>query len=1106
MSTNKTLSLKVSLLATALLATSAFAVDIADQPISTASTIKPNLMFILDDSGSMGWNFMPDSANSGSRCGRNFHFNTISYNPSTRYDPPNNAMADPFPNQVFTTAENDGFNTAGANTNLTNSRYYIYNSADGVPPAPSNACKPDGSYIEVTVGAASCVVANGRTCPTGADERVNYANWYSYYRTRMLMMKSGIATAFSTLDDKYRVGFSTLWGNGGGNLNFVPISDFDGTQKNAWFNKLYGVTSNNGTPLHTALNRAGQYYSGASPYGASPDPVQYSCQKNFAILSTDGYWNAQSVWPGHQDKTIPGAMPIRQGDTGYDSANTGLVEGANFPRPYYEGADNASLADLAMKYWVTDLRTAGAKSPNNVQTSGSDPAYWQHMNTITIGLGLNGTLVYPDALAQITAGTANWPVAVAGAPTTIDDLWHAAVNGRGNYYKATDPTSLRNGLTGALRAITDSISFPVGPTLSVNDLSIATTGDFTQYETSYKGMNWSGDVKKFNLSRTTGTKSGAAVWSASKQIDLQYPNGGTQWQNRKIVTKKADGTTARFEYGELDPAQQTALCFKATAAGACVAGDTKLVDFLRGDSTYEGDFGVAGKYFRNRKDIAEVAYYKRNLIGDVVDSNTVYIAEEDKNYTNSNDHDFSVYRDATKSRAKTVYVGSNNGMLHAFNASTGDELWAYVPSFLIRNELDSSLPVPRENGLRALSYQDNGDPSFVHHYYVNGPLETGAVNFNHVGSDAQGATGDWHTIVVGGLGKGGKGYFAVDVTAQTTDPIGKILWEFPRPADVASVNRMGYSFGKPLIVKSRAYGWVVLLPSGYNNVDGKGYLFVLNARTGALLNTMVTDTAAPGMAHISGLITANNAYVEQVYAGDLNGSIWRFDLNVPALADPVSKIFESSPLTPIATPVTIGIDGNTGHRWIFAGTGQYLNENDRANTDLQYLIGVRDGTDDAPGAATSATLNTLTLIGSLLTGTGAEPAVGWKFKLEGACSGSTAGGSERSQTKPLADLRTVVFITQISGDDPCAPGGCGNGYGMDYATGKTRLKTSAGGLLANVHSPSGYSGAYYVNTDSSTGATGVVFQQKDGNSARFGLDSTGNTSSTRHVGWREVLE
>jgi type IV pilus assembly protein PilY1 len=1123
---NPLLSLKIGLLATALMASSAIAVDIDDQPITTASTIKPNLMFILDDSGSMSWKFMPDAAYTTNNCSKNSWFNFVYYNPNIKYDLPKDYLGASFPAQVFTSAERNGFNTADSNDNLSTSfdtrdhvpwfgydldagaaqpaYYYMYNNATGTPPDPTNTCKDNGSYVKVVVSATSCDSSYGRTCPSGADERVNFANWYSYYSTRMLMMKSGIATAFSAIDDKYRVGFSSLQGS----LNFVPVSDFDGTQKNAWYNKLYGVFPNGGTPLHIALDRAGQYFSGATPYGASPDPMQYSCQKNFSILSTDGYWNAQT-FPGNWDRTVPAAMPIRQGDTEYYPANTGLVQGANFPRPYYEGptVNSSLLADVAMKYWVTDLRTVGAKAPNNVQTSSSDPAYWQHMNTITVGLGVNGALVFPDALAQITAGTANWPNTTPGNLTTIDDLWHTAVNGRGNYYKATDPTSLRNGLSGALRAITDSLNFAVGPTVSTNDLGASSINDFTQYLTSYKGLNWSGNVEKYNTDRNTGLRTGAALWSASKQIDLQYPNGGAQWINRKIVTKIANGTTVRFEYGNLDAAQQTALCFKATAAGACVGGDTKVVDFLRGDSTYEGDYGVAGKYFRNRKDIAEVLYYKRNLIGDIVDSSPVYIAAEDKSYSDTNDHDFAAYKNSTLSRAKTVYVGANDGMLHAINASTGDELWAYVPSFLIRNELDTSLPTPRENGLRALSYQDNGDPSFAHHFYVNGSMDTGAVNFNHVGSDVQGVAGDWHTILAGGLGKGGKGYFAIDVTAQTTDPIGKILWEFPRATDAVSISRMGYSFGKPLIVKTKAYGWVVILPSGYNNTDGQGYLFVLNAMTGALLQTLSTGAAAPGMAHINGLITANNAYVEQVYAGDLNGNIWRFDLEVPAL--PVRKIFTSSAITPITSEVEIAVDGNTGHRWIFASTGQYLNTNDRANTNSQYLVAVRDGTGEDPGGAvTSSTMADLTVVGSTLTGV-AEPAVGWKFKLEGACTGSAAGGSERGQGRPFADLRTVAFVTQIPGDDPCAPGGCGNAYGLEYSTGKSTLQSASGGLLANVHSSSGFSGGHLIHTDksaTSAGDTRFVFTTKTGENISFDVKSPTNTSSTRHVGWREVLE
>lgn len=1126
------------LLLAAITTQQASAVDIEDQPIQSASIIKPNLMFILDDSGSMGWNWMPDGATSTSNCRKNFWYNTIYYNPSIKYDPPKNALAASFPDQSFTSAETDGFNPSGSNINLSNSfsaagesgtaaYYYMYDNATGTPPAPTTACKSSSNYVKITVSSTSCNTSYGRTCPAGADERVNFANWYSYYRTRLLMMKSGVATAFSSIGDKYRVGFSSLWGNdidnNGPALNFIPISDFDGTQKNAWYSRLYDVRASSGTPLHTALDRVGQYYSGATPFGASPDPVQYSCQKNFAILSTDGYWNSQSVFPGNWDRTVPASMPIKQGESVYSSTNTGLVEGANFPRPYYEGptVDTSSLADVAMKYWVSDLRTAGANAPNDVATSTSDPAYWQHMNTITIGLGVDGTLAYPTALADIISGVANWPNAVADSATAIDDLWHAAVNGRGNYYRATDPTSLSTGLSGALRAITDASFFGVGPSVSTNNLGISDYTDFTQYFSSYKIIDWSGDVQKFNVDRATGVKTGAALWSASTRLDAQYPYGGSQWQTRKIVTKKPNGVTVDFTYANLDATtdldtataglqtQQSALCYKATPTGACVVNDTKVVDYLRGDSTYEGDYGVTGKFFRNRKNIAETTYYKRNLLGGIVDFAPVYVAADYREYLDSTDHDYSAYLAMTRSRAKTVYVGANDGMVHALDAANGNELWAYIPSFLIRNENDTAIPA-RENGLRALSYQDNGDPSFSHHFYVNGQSEVGAVNFNHVGTNVQGATGDWHTILVGGLGKGGKGYFAIDVTTQATDPTTKILWEFPNAASPVT-GQMGYSFGRPIIAKTAQYGWVVMLPSGYNNVDGKGYVFVLNAKTGALLETLDTGVAAPGLAYIAPYLPSySNAYVEQVYGGDLNGNLWRFDFGATPLSPRVSKIFTSSSATPITTEPTIAIDGNTGNRWLFLGTGQYLNAADRATTGTQYLVALRDGSESAPAAATpAATLASLTVVSNVLTGV-AEPAVGWKVALNAGCATGTGGSQRVATAKPQADLRTVLFSTMIPGDDPCSPGACGYLYGLEYSTGKTRLNNN-GVPQESVYSSTGIASANFMRTGKmatapSMGGPVVQILTGDGQVINIGVDTSNITSGTRHVGWRELLD
>ena len=1176
--------LSATSLANAVCVPTATTACLSNQPIMSTSVVKPNLMFILDNSGSMDWDYMPDTATSTGAKRRNFQYNTVYYNPNFNYTAARPLYPDNVTgaivtaaSQSFTSAQCDpyvnaanavgcaNYGTTTVNLSTSFKAYsgdtakpayyckYVGGSTSGVAP-----CNSVG-YQRVNISATSCVVSGDVTsCPTGADERENFANWFSYFRTRILMMKSGMASAFAPLDDSMRVGFYTInnptagVANNGAARNILDFSGgATGTPKGDWYAALFRMRPANSTPLQQAVDRVGRYYSGLSATGLSGDPIQYSCQKNFTILSTDGGWNGPNTGRGNWDRTVPASMPTREG-VAYNPAETGLTEGMQFPKPYYEGASASSdtLADIAMYYWVRDLRTTGSVATNDVFTSDSDPAYWQHMNLFTIGLGVAGTLTPPgngsiaDWCALHTPTTLptecmgytgpwkNWPATPNGGdtdttdvPAKFDDLWHAAVNGRGKYYSATDPASLSTGLASALKAIVDTPAYG-GPAASTNDFKAPDQNDFTTYVTSYRVINWSGDVKKYNVDKTTGVKTGAALWSAEKQLDSKVNPGltssvdPTAYTTRNIVTRTEAGVPVEFTYATISPTQQTALCYKATpGTGPCVAGDSSVVDYLRGQALYEGDYGVGSSRFRKRHDTTETAYYKRSLLGDIVNSDAAYVAAEQFIYQ---DTGYAAFKASTKGltgRKPTLYVGANDGMLHAFDGATGNELWAYIPSFVIPSATDED---GKEKGLRALSYQYSGAPAYKHHYYVDGPLEVGAVDFNVTGSanpiTAPSVTNpnpeDWRTILVGGLGKGGKGYFALDVTTPATNlsqAKGKVMWEFPSASDpshapVISEGLMGYSFGKPIIAKTKSYGWVVILPSGYNNSDSYGYLFVLNAKTGALLEKLKTPSQAPGMAHVTFLGRARNKIVEQAYAGDLDGNLWRFEFNGTTFSEPrVKKIFASSTNTPIATPANVSIDVNTGVRWVFFGTGQYLDEADRnvPGGYQQYIVALRDGTSALPGLSAPVNFPALTnLTLTDITNTGVPGVTtGWKLALPEA--------GERNALAPVADVNTVVFstLTPIV-DNPCIPDLNGRAYILDFSTGRSRYLNNAGERLAFFPSPSGIANVALVQGGKGPGTSGpirLVISSKDGTSVSHSTDPSGIFSSTRRVTWRELL-
>ena len=328
---------------------------------------------------------------------------------------------------------------------------------------------------------------------TYSQEMTNYANWWGYYRMRMLQMKTAAGQAFRAgLDDKVRMGFVTINPGhpvgivGGPGLTtyvsanrFLPLRLFDSGHKSAWYAKFYAQQPSGGTPLREALSRVGRHFAGKTDRinegmgfasdslneQGNPDAMTKSCQRNVALLTTDGYWT--SVNSAFDSNANTG---WKLGTTRMDDQDE-TQAGATVARPFYDGpgAPNSgaansvgTLADVAYYYYINDLRppvmVSGADIwTDNVPTFGTDTATHQHMTTFTLGLGLEGVLEFqanynasptpPGDYADIIAGTKNWPVppAAGNNEKALDDLWHAAVNGRGKFFSARVPGQVQAG-------------------------------------------------------------------------------------------------------------------------------------------------------------------------------------------------------------------------------------------------------------------------------------------------------------------------------------------------------------------------------------------------------------------------------------------------------------------------------------------------------------------------------------------------------------------------------------------------------------------------------------------------------------------------------------
>lgn len=976
------------------------------------------------------------------------------------------------------------------------------------------------------------------------QEMTNYANWFAYYRTRVLTAKTTTAIAFANVDKTYRAGLHTM------NLRlpaadptmaeWLDIADFTPANRLAWYNKLFSIAIVAGlqTPTLDAMIRIGEVVKDGAgtvpglPTHSDPFPTNpatgtpVTCTNNYHVLFTDGETN-QATLPtvaGEVDgaampaRVLNGTLPPDPGASRPERTLATLTAGANWPNPYKDVASPTanSLADVSLYYWMQDLRpTLENNVPASDGRSGKDldwkrnPAWWQHVSFSALSYGSDGLLDSKDASGivdvasrtdQIAAGTVPWftapnyprppnrPNNPAQSPQTrpasaIDDLWHSTVNSRGTYAYAETPIEIAYGFGRIIAGIGNNPKARSGTAFASQQLHVSTgpsdpipTNDFIYAATIEEG--WSGDLKKITVNTVTGSQ-GAVRWSAGAKLDalLATPAPGTSptldadnawYADRRVVTRNVDsGAFVPFLYGDVGATNQARL-------GATSTLQQRAIAYLRGGST----FG-AGPTPKTIEGIGIGQFRQRtSKLGNISDSKPVIVGPPVADFTDSDDWGYEAFKAAHASRALRIYVGANDGMFHVFDGSDdsgtgGDEIFAYVPSGVINNRVDEG---GKLKGIRALTFQDGGSPIFKHHFYVNASAQSMDVDFANCGAN-QSCTPDWRTIVVGGLGKGGNTYFAIDATVNdvTTEAsaAAKVLWEWQLPASE-------FSFGKPIVAKTRADGWVVVVASGYNNTDdGKGHLYFLNASDGTLirkLNTTSADAgtvASPsGLAQISGFTKdSRNQIIEQIYGGDLNGRVWRWDVSDP---DPTTWAGKtrllatlSAPAGGGAQPVTtnpqIEIDLNNGvDRFVFIGTGRLLDPSDLTDPSpeqIQTMYAIRDGTLETP-SYTGLPIDTRVTLASAsgVTGVGAVAPNGWYNDLP---------LGQRIVNDPRADLNLVAYAAVSVQPDPCLTSLPAYIYARDFTTAESLVYTG-GAAQPYYFSQAGAVGLELVALDSAT--------------------------------------
>lgn len=1097
---------------------SARATDIADVPMAVNNLVRPNIAFMIDNSGSMS-NIVPDvpfdpnvtvtctsplGGEVGSPSAKTYNIRILSGVPKIR----------------ASGSTDNGFDWSASGACFAPALLYEARLLADV--SCGSGCREPGNYLAAVY--------------TG-----NYLNWYfgtgtlsgwtdrrPGTQTRMEIAKSAAKQVVDSLD-RVRVGLFSYNGSDGGTLNEI-IGDLDAAKKTTVKSKIDSLTPSGSTPLAETLADIGKYFvtgytgsltlhpglpneitrtvSQTFPHGfnngsgvsSPPAPVQFFCQRNFAVLLTDG----RPQLDRSENGNISDDLKDYDGDcSGSNASNCDTFDRKVSRIALYESNGSDYLDDVAQALKEMDLR------PDLQPPAGSGLTKNNKNNVLTYTIGFADEQVKNDPLMQETA-----------------------TQGGGLFLKADNAAQLVSAFVQAA----DDILAKDGSAAAVAVANAnVTSGDNASFASSYNSGTWTGDLIAYPINTTTGLPDiNNPIWNTgcadpNAPVDPSDSSKGTKGCSAQV---QLDGTaaSARKIATSTDAAGSVGgRQFQPTSASTATKLSSAQQSLLNSTTTPPGtsDGAAVLSYLRGDRSQENVNYRGRaHVLGDVVNSEPVVQREPFFSYV---DPGYSTFKTNMASRTRVVYQGANDGMLHAFNAGTGAELWGYVPN----------LVMPNLNNLSRKS-------GFVHKYYVDGTPTVGDVDF----SNTDGVTGNpppaWRTVLVGGLNKGGRGYYAIDVTcpatAQSTssgvttcsgglDEAGvasKVLWEFPNSITSGSTRttvtpNVGYSFGRPVMVKTKAKGWVVLLTSGYNNGtgadnsggDGQGYLFVVNPTNGdliAAISTGVGTTADPsGLAQISAFVDSSDTdnTVGFVYGGDLKGNVWRFDLSgnnvsqwgVTKLATLVDDSGNPQSVTTAPELGEVDTGGGAVKRFVYVGTGQYLGTSDVATTQTQTMYGLIDDKSATPlinPLRSSLQQQTLTGTGSTRTASGNAvdfaTQKGWYVDLPQT--------GERANTDPALALGALVFTTNVPSSTECIPGGSSWFNVLDYKTGGFLLgstvtwsSVSLGSSLASrvvlIKLPSGAVKALVRGSDAITKIKEVP---------------SASSSSTKRVTWRELPE
>ena len=728
-----------------------------------------------------------------------------------------------------------------------------------------------------------------------------------------------------------------------------------------------------GTPLPGAMRTAYQYYANTLS-GTSSPITNRTCQRNYVLLATDG------------DPTI------RIGGTAYSNAE--LMNRQVNGNWVFGQATQDVFTEIGRLRTLTVSGNAAINGQYDVQT-------------YVVGLG-------EVATNQASIAAMNRM---------------ATVGGTGSAYMATDSATL----SAAFAQITADIQARTAASAGVAISTGAWKSGTQVFQARFNTGDWSGELRALEM-LSSGALATTPTWEAGQRLGLKNWNTG-----RQILTYRAAsalgsrGVPFRWPANAAAPgASEIPLTLVAAlnrnGAGVVDTHGALRLNYLRGDASRElrrCPACTAPSAFRNRS---------TTVLGDIVNSTPLLVTSGGRFVRDSAEAAaYDTFRRARAAMAPVVYVGANDGQLHAFDARTGDELFAYVPG-LVADRL-AALP----------------EAGYTHQYSVDGPLAAGDVHY----------AGGWKTLLVGTAGAGAKGLYALDIsdpanfTEATASRVAR--WEID-----GSDTSVGHILQQPLIAKARNGRWMVFSGNGLNSSAGVAQLLAIDAETGAVsrISTLTGTAASPnGLLGLTAISTAGDGVVDIIYAGDQQGRLWKFDLSA---SDPLGwKVAYGSAAVP--QPLFSAASGQAitarpdvtphpaGGYLVSFGTGSYLSRDDLGTTTTQSLYGIRD-------SGTTVSANELVGQSVLGTQTGGDGRT-YRFSTHAVGRPSTLfsgddqiteaafrtgkkgwrldlpASGERIVTEVLIRAGKVIVSTLIPSSDPCAYGGDGWVMELDAITG-----------------------------------------------------------------------